>query len=672
MRLIPYNLRACLAMGALVWAATAHGAEGDDQLIADLVAATEYQAEQAATMAVLERMAADPMSVEHIDEIVRLAMTNKGMAYRHSAKLVAAATIHSPLSEQALVYLARGLNGNLNYRQYGNVEIVKALSTTSTRLPDSVYSTLVAGLDTSRRQLQIDVLAATASDAERFASTAATFQKVIESNPIHYPMRDAAIAGLKTLSANAPLPQSTLNLLISLVQTDARVDIRVAALELLASYSFDEATEIALTDSITQAFLQPSDAWHQLHNKFAELALRATKALIQMHDSPYPSQVGDVMLLTLRGPNEFQSGAELISDYVQQQELTDDQFQRLTMWLEREQQYAPRTNVILSIPIRPLSAELLTDAHFYFANAKVDSIRIQSGYRLLYHYRETGVPKELSDMAVKYITNSATTEMAQVSLHLLMNATGGVQQYEPQIISALAMHKDNFRSYRKFLQIFVERNSDALFLKYAGNENMPSRLRTDIISLQSPGNDNKARLSPEVEESLLEITRNSKENSVVQAAGRVLEAYAVKPPMRVALKNRDNQSTALFIVFGAMLLLNILAFMVGIYAKSNIPKLDADGNVTGTRRVVPMMIWLFASAIMAILLVGALVGFIGHNSAPPPGYSFSWNVPAYIGTTIYLLSAYYSLKKHIGNADLRAAADKLPGYAASAFRLFHI
>jgi hypothetical protein len=262
--------------------------------------------------------------------------------------------------------------------------------------------------------------------------------------------------------------------------------------------------------------------------------------------------------------------------------------------------------------------------------------------------------------------------MAQVSLHLLMNATGGLQQYESQIISAVAMHKDDFRSYRKFLRMFDDRDSDALFLKYVGNENMPWRLRTDIMSLQLPGDDDNARLSPKIEETLLEITRHSKDNGVVQEAARVLEAYDVKPPMRVALKNRDNQSTALFIVFGAMLLLNFLAFLVGIYARSDIPKLDADGNVTGARRVGPMLIWLFVSAIMAILLVGALVGFIGHNTGPPPGYSLMWNIPAYIGTTIYLLSAHYSLKKHIANAELRAAADKLPGYRMSAFRFFQV
>ncbi len=648
-------------MAALALTATAQGAEGDDQLIANLAAVTEFQAERAATEAVLGRMAAGPMSVEHIDEIIRLTMTDKDLAYRHSEKLVAAATRHSPLSEQALLYLAQGLNGNLDYRQYGSAEIVKALSTTPARLPDSVYSTLVTGLDTSRRRLQIDVLAATASDAERFASTAATLQKVIESNPVYYPMRDAALAGLTTLSANAPLPQSVVDMLVNLVQTDARMDIRVAALELLTSYSLDEATELALTDSITQAFLTPSDAWNQLHTKFARLALSTTEALTQMHETPYPSQVGDMMLLTLRGPSEFQSGVELISDYVQQHELTDDQSQRLTAWLEREGQYAPRTNAILSIPIRPLSAESLTSAQFYFASAGVDSLRIQSGYRLLYHYRETGVPKEISDMAADYITDSSTTEMAQVSLYLLMNATGGVQQYEPRIISALAMHKDDFRSYRKFLRVFVDRDSDALFLRYADNENMPWRLRTDIIALQSPGDDNDARLSPEVEKSLLEIARNSKENIVVQAAGRVLDAYDVELPMRVALKNRDNQSAALSIVFGAMLLLNSLALMVGIYTKSNIPELGADGNVTGKRRATPIMIWLFASAIMAILLVVALAGFIGHNSAPSPGYSFSWNLPAYIGTTIYLMGAYYSLKRYIGNADVRAAADRLQG-----------
>lgn len=659
MRLIPYNLRACLTMAALVWAATAQGAEGDDQLIANWVAATESQAEQADTMAVLERMAASPMSAEHINEIIRLAMTDKDLAYRYAAELVAAATIHSPLSEQALVYLARGLNSELNYRHQGTTEVVQALSTTSTRLPDSVYTTLVAGLDTSRRRSQIHVLAATASDTERFASTTATFQKVIESNPIYYPMREAAIAGLKTLSTSAPLPQSTLNLLTDLVQTDARMDIRVAALELLASYSLDESTEIALTDSIARAFLQPSDAWDQLHSKFAELALRAARALIQLHDSPYPSQVGDVMLQILRGAKELESGAVLISDFVQQQDLTDDQFQQLTAWLERYDQYVPHTKIILSIPIRPLSEDLLADTHLNFANATDDTLRIQSGYRLLYHYRESGVPKAVSDRAVSYVTNSGTTEMAQVSLHLLMNAIGGVQQYEPQIISALAMHKDNFRSYRKFLRIFSGRDSDALFLKYAANEDMPGRLRTDIIYLQLPVNDTNTGLSPEVKKSLLEIARDSRQNSVVQAAGRVLEAYAVKPPLRVALKNRDNQSTALSVLFGVMLLLNSLAFLLGLFAKLNIPKLDADGNVTKTRRVVPVLIWLFASAVMAVLLVGALIGFIGHNSAPPPGYSFLWNVPAYIGTTIYILSAYYSLRKHRGNADLRAAADKL-------------
>ena len=130
------------------------------------------------------------------------------------------------------------------------------------------------------------------------------------------------------------------------------------------------------------------------------------------------------------------------------------------------------------------------------------------------------------------------------------------------------------------------------------------------------------------------IARQESDNLLVQTAGQKLEAFGAEVPARVALRNPDNLRAAIGISFIVMLVVNAVTFFVGLIAMVWPVPVDADGRRPGVAGSV--VVWLLLTAGMAIALIIGFLGFIGHNSPPPVGWTFGANLPAMLGTALYV------------------------------------
>jgi hypothetical protein len=146
-------------------------------------------------------------------------------------------------------------------------------------------------------------------------------------------------------------------------------------------------------------------------------------------------------------------------------------------------------------------------------------------------------------------------------------------------------------------------------------------------------------LSPDVAELLDNIARNDRSTLLVQAAGNALNTHGASTPLRVTLTDRKFQGSLVGYIFLTMVALNTITFFAGMISALMTPRGTAKG-VIGR-----LVLWsLLTVGVIAALLIG-LVGFIGHNSAPPPATSLAMNIPAIGATAIYVAVAWHWLRR---------------------------
>jgi membrane protease YdiL (CAAX protease family) len=147
----------------------------------------------------------------------------------------------------------------------------------------------------------------------------------------------------------------------------------------------------------------------------------------------------------------------------------------------------------------------------------------------------------------------------------------------------------------------------------------------------------ESTLSPGAENTLKEVARKADDYYLVQSAGDTLKSWDIRPPLRVALRKRENQSMALFSILVGLIFINLFAIVTALIGISKYPlKIEEKGKRTIVRSAMFSGWFVMTIGILATLAAGA-IGFLGHNSLPSPTATLLWNLPAYLGTVVYVL-----------------------------------
>ena len=626
-------------------------AESDDELIGTLASASAYAEINAAMDAIRERLSAGQPSQQFLDELMRVATTNPEVAKRAIDSVLLLVREQAPYSEQSLVYIAVAIGGGLRIYRYQSLMAVLT-SNEVQPISDAVFDTLMRNLEGPSGSLSIDVLTAIPLSDSRSAQVGEAFRRIWERDDSTRYQKAKVIEKMALIYNADTMPAAIVDSLVDIAMTESSILPRVAALEVISLLPIDSARSDELGRSLSAYFLQPqlnaADEEYIAAPERMELRSRMAISLLELLDAPYPNYVVELWIMELSTIlNEAQTAA--IQSIVSAQPLTDDQFTQLTRILNTGPSYMRPQHPVLDLEFVPISNDELEYADNAFRSSFDVATKVQAGYRLLLHYGANSVPTTIADVAADYLKGESENGLLPVSLYLVNNAVSEEERYTELLVEAAARYANDFRAHKMYLSTFLGRNTDSLVLRYAADERQPERFRSEIVSMAGMHLEDGDPLTPEVADLLENIARHDDSTLLVQSAGRVLKAHGATTPMRVTLTDRDFQGAVLGFVFLAMLVINAITFIVGMISAMTMPG--------GSTKVVVgrLFLWTFLSFGMLVVLVLGFVGFIGHNSAPPPSYSLAMNIPAYIGTVIYVSVAWRWLRRARGRDSLRRA-----------------
>lgn len=616
-------------------------------------------AEEPLTAALTERLVAELMSDESYNSHQMMAALPKLAGDRG-------------FSEQSLIALARGLSGKVTQSYLSATAIADALSPVQAGpgLPDAAFSALIEALGHPamlNRSAAIDVLAATRDSDDCHATVVNALLVVLNTND-HEHTRGRAIAGLARLNAGRPFPAIVIDSVVHTATSDPYMTVRMAALEALAEQDIDLQRRRTLSASLAAEIVTPTaELWNRSRglDEHRGLGDRATAVLQKLHDPPYPAQVIDAWIAQTRGHLPEKSLMALRPVHLHG-ELSDAQIAELVRVAETQRLPIDR-EMIYRVLFDGLGDGALAEALVVFERGDDEPRSVRSGYEIKEQYRGKAVPDEIADVAARVALSGGNEEMRGIAASLLSHAVKNRALRESQLISALASHADDNGIQNAIIDSYGSDRLYELIVKYAADPAISVSFRHRIIrefgkrkSMNSNGEIvGEARLSAELENTLKAVARYADDYYLIQAAGDTLEAWGIRPPLRVSLKKRENQSKALFVLLIGMVIVNLVA---SLNALMHLCTLPLRTEAAGKRKVVrsAMLVgWLALFLGMAALLAVGLIGFIGHNSAPKPVDTMMLNVPAYLGTMTYVAIAWLLRRRARAGAAARSAEKRV-------------
>jgi len=616
-------------------------AESDDELIEALASASVHTEIDAAVDAIRERLAASQPSQQFLDELLRVATTNPEVANRAMDSVLLLVRQQAPYSEQSLLYVAETLGSGLQIHRYQSLKNVLT-SDELQPLSDAVFDILIRDLKGAYGRMAVDVLTTIPLSDSRLAQVGEALRRTWERDDLSRYQKDNVIQKFASMYNADPMPAAIVDSLVDLAITEPHLSPRVAALEAISLQTVDATRSDELGRALSAYFLPPqsnaSGEEHMTYNERMELRSRTAFSLLELLDAPYPDFVVDLWLLEL-STNQYEAELAAMQEIVSAQPLTDDQFAKLTRILDKGPRGLQPQHSLLSLEFSPISSDELEDATNAFRSSFDVTTKIQAGYRLLIDYGANRVPTTIADVAADYLDGESGNKLLQVSLYLVDNAASDEARYTELLVDAASRHSENDRRYKKYLNVFLDRNTDSLVLRYAGDKRQSEGFRYRILLMAGRHLEDGEPLSPEVADLLESIARHDDSIRLVQSAGRALKAHGASTPARVTLTDPKLQGSVLAFVFVVMLAVNIIAFVAGLISAMVTPGGTSKG-VVGR-----LFLWSFLTIGMIGVLLFGLVGFIGHNSAPPLHTAVGMNFPAFIGTAIYVSIAWRWMRR---------------------------
>lgn len=637
------SLRPLTAVLALALCAAAH-AQSEDVLLERLANSTD-SAELRSTYESIRVILQDRSGAPSFpDEVVRIVTTTESFRRsNYTGSLLQAAGQAAPLSERSLAYIAQALSALPSFSNYN--AMTNILREGLDDLPDSVFELLLEGFNGPHPNLSLQVLSTVSAEDSRYERIVNGIVEYIRTEQGSTGAR-SFIRNVGTMHEDRAMPARLVDALYDKALSDPRLDIRVEALVAIAAQPLDAGRANILAQTLHRNVTTPDAPENEGLEYFDHSLLQhrptTAAALLQLLEPPYPSYVIDTWIAMLSSTQHAQA-MDVVQGAIDRQGLSEDQFSALIPKLDSDGTFGPHSYGPLDLKFDPLRPDELEEAVRIFAGDGETKKRVRTGYRLYFHYRDDGVPVPLADRALELLADTTEYAVRPVSLALVSRAAEDADRYTSELIELTGAHADNFQAYRRYLKVLGAENAARLVMRYGWDTSLASRFRAEIIHRIDATIIENAGARSELVALLQRIARQEKDNAVVQAAGRTLEALGAEVPVRVALRNADNQRGAMMIAYLAMLAGNTLLFFVGLAAIAWPVPPDAQGKTPGVAGW--MVTWLLLSAAMGIALTIGFVGFIGHTSAPPVGWTFGALMPAVIGTVVYVTVAVAAVRR---------------------------
>ena len=640
-------LAACIPIMLLsFWVPPLVAADSDRSLIEGLEAADSRREGQDILNEIAKRTAEGPLSVELNDRLIIELMSDEMYGYHHIMRTLPELAGEQGYSEQSLIVLAEALSGPLIQQYTPARSIAKALSLvhSTSGLPDPAFSALILALEhiaMLNRSAAIEVLAVTRREDPRYATAMENIVQALVNND-HRHSRSSAVAGLSELAGDQQLPANVLAVLTKTATTDPYMTVRMDALELLATQEIDQTSSGDLSASLAAEIIRPThELWARSSGirEHGALKDRAVTVLGELEPPPYPDHVISAWIELARSYEPDKSLHALRQVYVRN-ELTAEQIEELVQVGETHRRAMEREKVYAMLFVE-LHAGSLMDAIIGFEIADDEAARIRAGYALKEQFRGVEVPEHVADVAARVSTGGSNAELRAIAAGLLSQTNLDREDRESQLLAAIVKHPDDYEIHTAMIDLYGPGRIDQLVVRYATDAELSPVFRRQIIIELGEQAGDESTLSPGAENTLKEVARKADDYYLVQSAGDTLKSWDIRPPLRVALRKRENQSMALFSILVGLIIINIFAIVTALIGISRYPlKIEEKGKRTIVRSAMFSGWFVMTTGIIVLLAAGG-IGFLGHNSLPSPTATLLWNLPAYLGTVVYVLLTWW-------------------------------
>ncbi|MDJ0807389.1 MAG: hypothetical protein QNJ78_11200 [Gammaproteobacteria bacterium] len=620
--------------------ASATAVESDESLVLRLEAATHYTERYALISTLTNRLTTDPLSVEHTDRIVRVIMSNERYIGDRVARILQTLAGERGLSEQSRILIAKWLVRDRAIHFTHQPLIAELLTVSSTPMPEEAFTTLeraVQGSISKNSRAILEALALTPPDNSRFERALEAIRVALFSGKYSNMRRDAAMM-LARLGQSRPLPSTVIDSLVHVATNDKYMTTRMEALVTLVSQPLAMDLATTLSKSLAAEIITPTP---ELRERSGFLGSRATEVLGKLHEPPYPDHVVFAWI-ALTGGQYIDLPLAKLAAVIERGELTPEQYARLNQVAERHH-WPDKRQAIYAVLYGQQSAAVLPDVLREFESSGDEKARIRAGYRLLNQFAERGVPREIANIAARVLETGAGSETLVVAAMLLANTREDHRTREEQLSAALERHPYEYGLYTPLVDLVTRDRIDGAVIRYAADNSLAKEFRRHLLRHFAEASGSQTALSAAAEASLKKAARDADDYYVIQHAGEALEAWGANVPLRVFLTKRKHQTTALYVLLITITLTNLGAGFATFISLAGMP---LQSRHSGLKRTGLIVGWLLLSAGMVVLLLVGLLGFFGHNRPPKPNETLIFNIPAYLGTVVYLGLAWLAWRRY--------------------------
>lgn len=275
-----------------------------------------------------------------------------------------------------------------------------------------------------------------------------------------------------------------------------------------------------------------------------------------------------------------------------------------------------------------------------FENDRSSSERIAAGFALWNHYQASAIPIEVVEVADRVIAASNDQKLQRVAAMLIARGDEEFSKREQRLLAALRTHGSSTNLHDAFVELYGDGHSERLVIRYAADTTVPAWFRAGFIRALGQSAKPGATLADETHAALVKAARTSSDYYLISAIKSALIAWHIDIPIIVFLKNKQTHSGALFVLLVLCALANLIIGLIVLFRLIIVP-LNSRARIA--KRASMTLGWTGFSVVILVLLGFALVGFIGHNSAPNPRDTLKFQIPFYVGTFAYVTIAWFVL-----------------------------
>lgn len=614
----------------------------DESLVARFEAASTDTEQQKIAIEVLQRLD-DGQIVGRLQERVIKVLTSRP-ALGNSRYTTILKEIGAPedLSRTSIDAIAMGLVSDGITHDWPAYEIYRNILTAYQHahgLPDQAFSSLLQALRAERPYwMVIEVLTSVTVDDSRHD---AAFSAVVDTlrTHDHYGIRSAAIAGIDQMSDGGQLSEPALSVLQEVALSDDYISTRLEAIALLEKQSLDQSRRAAIGKSLAQELTAPTPGiWQRAPSNLSirERYIAAVNLLARLYATPYPPHVLNAFIA-----QSSSFAAERCIELLRASRPAggfDDEQRRNIELVAAGHHIDAQREALFRLVAPQLNAGSVTDTLQIFEHDRKTSERITAGFALKNHYRVGGVPIEVVEAADRVIRASKDQKLQQIASVLIARGNEDFATREQRLLVALSTHGSYANVYGAFVELYGDDRLDDMLIRYAADEAVPVWFRAQAIRQLGQRATPGLAMSKQAEEALLKAARISSDYTIISAIQSAFTAWHIDTPMIVYLKNKKTHSGALFVLLILCTLVNLLVALIVLFRLLTSPIKKA---ARAAKRTFMALAWTALSFVVLALSGFAVIGFIGHNSMPDPRDTLQFQVPAYVGTFVYLMIAWF-------------------------------